>query len=135
MSERDRRQNDRRQGGFDIADFLGTRMTGGKFPVWALGVVCSGAIALYGVSCVVSQSALFIGRRHSFRSIRFVEYTGNSAVALGLSYIAAAVFMHCHFCWSEHETYHGYAALAKMVSLVGGVAGLMFFVFDVIFIS
>jgi len=108
-------------------------MTGGTFPVWAYGIVCSGAIALYGVSCVVTQSALFVGGRRSFRSFLFVEYTGNPAVALGLSYIAAAVFLHCHFCWSEHEKYHGYAALGKMGALVGVVAGIVFLVIDVMF--
>jgi hypothetical protein len=135
MPQRDRRQDDRRQGGFDIADFLGTRMAGGKFPVWAYGIACSGVIALYGLSCVIRQSALFIGGRRAFRSFQIVEYSGHQAVALGVSYIAAAVFMHCHFCWSEHEKYNGYAALGKLVSLLGGVAGIVFLVFDSIFIS
>lgn len=128
-------RHNRRQSGFDIANVLGTRMTGGKFPVWAYGIMCSGVIALYGLSCVVTQSALFIGRSRSSRSFRLIEYGGRPAVALGLSYIAIAIFMHCHFCWSEHEKYHGYAALGKLVSMLGGVAGIVFLIFDVIILS
>lgn len=125
------RRRDRRQSGFDIADVLDSCTSGGKFSLWAYGVVSSSAIALYGLSCVATQTAKFIGHR----PVRIVEYSGSQAVALGLSYISAAVFLHCHFCWSEHEKYHGYAAIGKVVSLLGAVAGMVFLIFDVMFIS
>jgi len=124
------RRRGQRRSGFDIAEFLGTDTSGRKFSLWVYGIVSSSAIALYGLSCVATQTAKFIGH---LLPVRIVEYNGSRAVALGLSYFAAAVFLHCHFCWADHEKYYGYAAIGKVVSLVGAVAGLIFLVFDVIF--
>jgi len=112
------------EGAEDLAD----PASGDLFSAWALGVVVALSLAVYGVVCLVTQSASFVGGR----PLHIVVYQGRSAVALGSLYLAGGLFLHCHFFWSWRERFLGYAQIGKLLSMLGIVGGIFYFIFSVL---
>lgn len=113
-----------------IAEIL-DRISTDRAQQWVMGVGIPALIALYSVFCCLSQRALFLGAR----PVRIVELHGASATAIGVMYFAAALFMHCHWYWSSHPEYHGYAELGKTVCMMGGVGGLGYYAYNVLILG
>jgi hypothetical protein len=110
---------------FDLAEELAGSTSAGRVERWIVGVVFAVVLALYSVVCIVSQSAFY----PRVRPLGLIEVQGTQARAVGVLYLSAALFIHCHWFWSAHTDYHGYAQVGKLLSLVGilvGVGHLMY---------
>jgi hypothetical protein len=110
---------------FDLAEGLSNPHRGNLTSVLGIGVVASLFMATYGLVCVVAQEATFVGSR----PIEIVTYTGTPAICLGVAYVSAALFMHCHFTWSDSERYHGVAQIGKLISAATLALAIGYFVF------
>ena len=70
------------------------------YSMWLFGVIVPIGIAIYGVICVVKRVAEFRGESRVAMTLH-----GLNAVAFGVTFIAAALFMHCRLFWGEiYET-------------------------------
>lgn len=96
--------------------------SGDVFYAWAIGVIGALALAVYGWTCISTQSATAIGDDGAT-----MQCYGRNAVALGLTYIAVACLLHLHFFWSWRERFIGYAQIGKVLSLIGAVSGIFYF--------
>lgn len=115
-----------RRGLLDFGEGLSESTTAGRVQQWVVGVGFAGCLGLYSIVCMVSQRATFL---RVGRPSRIMIMLGTDAVAVGLLYLSAALFMHGHWFWSAHPEYHGYAHLGKIVCLVGmiGSIGYLFY--------
>jgi hypothetical protein len=111
------------EGAEDLADSA----SGDSFNAWMLGVVLALALAVYAFVCLATQSAHFV----EGRPLHVVVYKGGNAVAFGSMYLAAGVFLHCHFFWSWRERFQGYAQIGKLLAMVGVVGGMFYFIVSV----
>lgn len=84
---------------------------------WFVGVIVPLAVAAYGIWIVATQQTT-IGRRGA------LPLTGANAVAIGVAWIAAALFVHCRYFWDELHDSHWLSELGKIVALVIGIGGL-----------
>lgn len=120
-----------RGGWSDIGDGLAESTSAGRAQQWIVGVGLSALLALYSVVCMTSQRAMFLRSR----PLGIIEMQGANAVAVGVLYLSAALFMHCHWFWSAHPDCHGYAQLGKIACLVGVIGGLGYLAYNVIFLG
>ena len=95
---------------------------------WAIGVVGALALAVYGSICIYTKSATWTGG-DDFGQGPQMHCQGASAVAIGIAFVAIASLLHFHFFWSWRERFHGYARLAKLLSLIALAGAMIFFVF------
>lgn len=93
------------------------------FARWIGGVVFASIPLLIGVLAILSERTLFLGGR----PLRVVQYNGIDAIALGISWIGVAAFMHAHYFWSVSRQYYFISELLKPASLLA-IAGPMVFV-------
>jgi len=112
---------------FDLAENLSDVASGDRVLAWVVGIAGAVALGIYGVICVAGQTATLVGGR----PVRVVEYAGSAAVALGITYMSVACFMHCHFFWSHSQRFHGYAQIGKLAALAGIVGGTGYFIVQV----
>jgi hypothetical protein len=106
-------------------DFEGLADTTGASPFgqWFAGIGLATLVAGYAVRCLVTGHAMFL----SGRPIRFVEFHGLSATAIGGLYLCIAAFMHMHWFWTASPRFWGYAQLGKMIAALGVIVSLVFF--------
>lgn len=123
--------HDNRRGRLDI-EALADSTSAGRVQQWIVGVGLAGLLAVYSIVCIVSQRALFLRGR---RRLGIVEMQGTDAIAVGILYLSAALFMHCHWFWSAHPDYHGYAHLGKIAGLVGVVSGAGCLFYNFVFVN
>jgi len=93
---------------------------------WILGAAAAGMLAAYGGYCLVTQQALL----PRTRPLGLAEWSGGIAVAVGCLYISTAAFMHSHWFWSGHPTWHGLGQLGKLASLLGVLASFGWMLFQ-----
>lgn len=77
-----------------------------------------------------AQKVLFVRGR----PLGLVETQGVNAVAVCTMYLSAALFIHCHWFWSDHPVYHGYAMLGKIVGWIGVIIAMAWLFYRVIFL-
>jgi hypothetical protein len=89
----------------------------GPFFKWGLGAALPAVLACYGVAVLASRAAHLRGRYP-------IDLYGKNAVALGAVAISLALFLHCHYLWSN--VYHSAwpAELGKILGLLGIITGL-----------
>lgn len=92
---------------------------------WLVGVGAALGIAGYGTVCLVTRSATFVDEARTV-------FHGAEAIALGVSYLAIACFLHAHFFWSWRPRFMGYAQIAKALSMFVVAGGVFFFVYNVL---
>jgi hypothetical protein len=63
---------------------------------WLFGAIAPIGVASYGVICVVKRVAEFRGESQATMTLH-----GLNAIAFGMTFIAAAIFMHCRLFWGE----------------------------------
>jgi hypothetical protein len=120
-----------RRGWSDISEGLSESTSAGRAQQWIVGVGLAGLLALYAIACMTSQRALFLNGR----PLGIIEMQGSNAIAVGVFYLSAALFIHCHWFWSAHPDYHAFAQLGKIACLAGIVGGLGYLFYNVIFLT
>ncbi|HEY7118270.1 MAG TPA: hypothetical protein VH475_16905 [Tepidisphaeraceae bacterium] len=91
----------------------------GPFHQWGLGLVLPLALIGYGVYAIAMQQIRFGGRIT-------MTLHGPNAVAFGIAWISAGVFVHCHYFWGNVFDQAWIAVLGKTVAACGFIAGLAF---------
>jgi hypothetical protein len=112
----------------DLAELLSDGTTATRPVQWLVGVGLAAPLAVYSLACIVNQTALF----PRTRPLGIVEIQGANAVAVGAFYLSLAAFIHCHWFWSVHPVYLGYAQIGKALSLAGVIGALGFWFYNVI---
>lgn len=107
---------------------LGDATSAGAVQKWLVGVVFALLLGNYAVQCLLDQSAVILG----IKPLRIVEVRGTEAIALGALFLSAAVFTHCHWFWSDHPRFYGYAQLGKILSLLAAIGSLGAFFYHII---
>ena len=49
---------------------------------------------------------------------------GLNAVAIGIAFVSAAVFLHCHYFWGNIYNQAWFAVLGKIIGACGFIAGI-----------
>src|SRR4051812_7212338 len=84
---------------------------------WGVGVLVALGLAGYGVYAIVMRQVEW-GSRVSM-SLR-----GWNAVAFGVAWASAGVFVHCHYFWGNIYNQAWFAVLGKIVAACGVIGGL-----------
>jgi hypothetical protein len=91
----------------------------GAFYQWGLGVVLALVLIGDGVYGIAIQQISFWGQ------ITMTLY-GRNAIAFGIAWVSAGVFVHCHYFWGNIYNQAWFAVLGKIVAACGFIAGLAF---------
>jgi hypothetical protein len=97
----------------DDTESLAHCPSGGPLKMWLAGMGVAGALAAYGIACIVSEEATMLAR-HS----RNMHVTGPAAVWIGAAWIALAGFIHFHYFWGLHSRLWRFSETLKVASLV-----------------
>ena len=73
----------------------------------------------YGVYAIVMQHAGFVSRNS-------MTLRGLNAIAFGVAWASAGVFVHCHYFWGNVYNQAWFAVLGKIIAACGFIAGLVF---------
>jgi hypothetical protein len=84
---------------------------------WGLGVLLPLALAGYGGYAIVM-------RQVEFGSRITMTFRGLNALAFGVAWVSAALFVHCHYFWGNLYNQAWVAVLGKIVGALGFIAGL-----------
>jgi hypothetical protein len=115
----------------DIVEQLGDRGSGSRSKELMYGIVVAALLALFGLWCIASRSALFLAAQ----PMRIVTYTGAEAVAVGTAYLSIALFLNSHWYWLNHERWHGIGQIGRVVSLLGLIGGIGRLIYNVVFLD
>jgi hypothetical protein len=91
----------------------------GAFYKWGLGAALPLVLAGYGGYAIVTRHAEFGSRMP-------VTLRGLNAIAFGVAWFSAGVFVHCHYYWGNIYDQFWLAVLGKIVAACGFIAGLLF---------
>jgi hypothetical protein len=91
----------------------------GPFYKWGLGVGLPLLLGSYGSYAIVM-------RQIDFGSRITMTLHGLNAVAFGIAWCAAAIFVHCHYFWGNIYDQAWFAVLGKIVSACAFIGGLVF---------
>lgn len=91
----------------------------GAFYQWGLGVVFASGLIGYGIYAIAVQQITFGGRIT-------MTLHGLNALAFGIAWVSAGVFVHCHYFWGNIFDQAWPAVLGKIVAACGFIAGLLF---------
>jgi hypothetical protein len=95
------------------------------FHMWVLGLMVPMGIAYYSVGAVIARHATFTGRGAT------MLLEGREAIALGIAWTSAAVFLHCHYFWGNVYNQAWGAVLGKIFGAAGFIAGMGFLIIRV----
>lgn len=98
----------------DDTERLANAPSGGPLKMWLAGMGIAGALAAYGIACVVSEEATLLVRRGSNMHV-----TGPAAMWIGVAWIALACFIHFHYFWGLHPKLWRFSQALKVLSLIG----------------
>lgn len=108
-----------REDAYTCDDFDGAA-TGSGWSKVVGGFLVPAAAMLYGAQCVLSKSAVLLGRHNTN-----LPLNGTNAVLMGCACIAAGAFLHFHYFWTVSEKLFGWAPLLKVLSLLAAVAAFV----------
>jgi hypothetical protein len=91
----------------------------GPFYQWGIGGLVALALVGYGVYAIVMREVEFPGRVS-------MTLRGWNAIAFGVAWVSAGVFVHCHYFWGNIYNQAWVAVLGKIISACGFIAGLGF---------
>jgi hypothetical protein len=89
--------------------------------MWGVGITIPSLIVLVGISRIVFKSGVLYGTRG-----RSMPLTGWDAVAFGIAIIAAGLFLHTRYFWSNTSRLLPFAGLGQAVAMLAGILGLGF---------
>ena len=84
------------------------------------GVVVPLLLAAYGTRCVLWQAGTLIGRGG------VVHLSGSAAVAYGIAFLGAAVFLTAHFLFSKSERFYVVSEVGQPLGLLGLAGGIFY---------
>ena len=84
---------------------------------WGLGVLVPLALMAYGGYAIVM-------RRVEFGGQVTMTFQGVNAVAFGVAWVSAGMFVHCHYFWGNVYNQAWWAVLGKIVGAMGFIAGV-----------
>ena len=87
------------------------------FHQWFVGVVVPIGLLAYGIGAIVNREVSF-GQRWP------MTLHGENAIAFGIAWTSAGVFLHCHYFWGNLYNQAWPAVLGKIISACGFIAGL-----------
>lgn len=96
----------------DEAEDLAHPVDCGSWTRWLMGIAVPTSIVVYSVYSIHTGIIAIYGRGGS------TIITGDDVRFLGAAYIALAIFLHLHFCWSAHETWWKQVGRLKVLSLL-----------------
>src|SRR4051794_30520633 len=91
----------------------------GWFYQWVLGVALPLALVACGAYAIVMRQIDFGGRAT-------ITLRGPNAIAFGIAWCSAGVFVHCHYFWGNIFDQAWFAVLGKIVAACGFIGGLGF---------
>lgn len=91
----------------------------GGFQQWILGIVLALVLIMYGAHAVWTHQIEFGGRIS-------MTLHGHNAVAFGMAWICAGVFIHCHYFWGNVFNQAWFAVLGKIMAACGFIACMAF---------
>lgn len=78
-------------------------------------------LASYGVYCIVSQRAVFVGEGW-VQPLGLLSFHGRAAVATGFVYLGLAIALHCHFVWGRLQPTWRVGQFVAVLGLVTALA-------------
>ena len=96
-----------------VAESLSYSPSGGRIKMWLLGVGLALGPICYGIRCLATDHATFIGSRGSR-----LELTGSAAMAMAIAYLAVGLFIHAHWFWGLHPKLTMWSPVLKVPILV-----------------
>ncbi|MBC7784214.1 MAG: hypothetical protein H7144_10270 [Burkholderiales bacterium] len=91
----------------------------GVFYLWGLGVVLPLALIGYGSYAIAVRQISFGGQIS-------MTLHGPNAIAFGIAWVSAAVFVHCHYFWGNIFDQAWFAVVGKIFGACGFIASLAF---------
>jgi hypothetical protein len=90
----------------------------GPFYQWVLGLGVPLVIAYFGLHAIITRQTHYSGRGAT------IDLTDANAVAIGIAWFSAAVFLHCHYFWGNIYDQAWFAVLGKILGAIGFIAGI-----------
>jgi hypothetical protein len=91
----------------------------GWFYQYVLGIALPLGLIAFGTYAVAMQHVSFGGSNP-------MKLNGWNAISFGIAWIAAGVFVHCHYFWGNVFDQAWFAVLGKIASAICFIAGLGF---------
>jgi hypothetical protein len=110
----------------DVAEDLADAPSGGRFHMWLLGVGLALIPFGYGVRCLLTGHARFLGRGSS------LNLEGSAAVAMAIAYIAIGVFIHAHWFWGMHRRLEPLSYPLKVLAALAFLGGFGYTMYRII---
>lgn len=121
---------------FNLAQWLTDPPSGGPIQMWFVGVGLSSIVAIYGLSCCLSQRATTINltnaRFQSLPNTFSMEISGIHAVIYGLLILFVGLFMHFQWFWGLYRPLQRFYEIGKFLSFVGVLASVLSLIFTMI---
>lgn len=114
---------------FDLIEHLAGPGSLNKWSRVALGILVPVMIAGIGLVGIVQQSITFVAAR----PLRLAHYAGVEAVALGVAYLAVAVFVHCHCFLMTFDAFYGHGEIGKIIAAALFLGSVGLFTLHVMF--
>jgi hypothetical protein len=89
---------------------------------WFGGIIVPAVTLGYGIRCCILKKAIFIGTAGRGRS--GMELDGTEAIAMGITWMCLALFIHFHYFWPTLKRLYIFTDLGKTVAAFGFIASL-----------
>lgn len=89
---------------------------------WIGGLIVPLCIAIYAIRCILSAEAVLWGQHN-----QDWELKGRTGIILGVAWLCAAIFLHCHYFWPTIRRLNLFTDVGKTVS-AAGFAGCLIYV-------
>jgi len=118
-----RNEMTRHEGLLTFLDWITDPPSGGRSQMWLIGAGLSTLTFVYGLSCVIFQSAhvprVRVRGLGGMNQGLFMEISGNTAVTYGIGIIILALFIHFQWFWGNHPQLSNYYEIGKYLTLFG----------------
>jgi hypothetical protein len=110
-----------------VAESLSYSPSGGRLKMWLLGAGVALAPIYYGIRCLVTDHATFLGSRGAR-----LDVTGSPAIAMAIAYIAIGLFIHAHWFWGLHPPLAPWSPFLKAPALLTFLGGFGYAAYSIL---
>lgn len=93
----------------------------GWFYKWVPGVALPLLLGSLSTYAIFTQQATLADRFGIVLNLR-----GSNAAAIGVAWLSASLFLHCHYFWGNIYDQAWFAVLGKIIGAIGFIAGLVY---------